>query len=70
MKRPPKAGAPHTIKFVDGETYYWCAEHKEWCKHKTEDCRVRKKRLEKEAAQRQSAATTAIQQTLILEQED
>ena len=45
--------APKDNKFektADGVKYFWCTEHKEWCRHTTEQCRKRKKRLAAEKA--------------------
>jgi hypothetical protein len=40
MKKNPGAG-PKSLK-KDGDTYSWCAHHKLWQKHTTEECRIPK----------------------------
>lgn len=34
----PKDDQPRQ-KTVDGKAWYWCAKHREWCRHSTEQCK-------------------------------
>jgi hypothetical protein len=36
----PQPGEP-TKKTVDGKTYWWCTNHKSWCRHSTDKCKGR-----------------------------
>ena len=39
---PPKAN--EKTKDFEGKTYYWCRYHKKWTLHKTEECRLQRKK--------------------------
>ena len=39
FKDPPKAGKEKDPRTVDGKQYWWCPNHKAWCRHKPQECK-------------------------------
>ena len=59
-KVPPKSGASNNRQFQK-KTYYWCPQHKLWCLHKPEDCRLGQEEKNQPSTETKSDAKPTLQ---------